>query len=116
MYDFEKVENNFHAFLKERVSEEALSVTGLPKIDEELFGRQYGIDVPFGSFMYFLTSEKEKPVLYVRGLSRMDLDLDKLWRIDEESCEFIENGSYEQKRDEHNIKRSVRDGQVSNGL
>lgn len=104
MYDFEKVENNFHAFLRERVGEEALSVTGLPKIDEELFGRQSGMDVPFGAFMYFLTSEEEKPVLYVRGLSRMDLDLDKLWRIDEESCEFIENGSYEQKREEHNIK------------
>ena len=116
MYDFKKIENNFHVFLKERLGEEFLSFNGLPEIDEELFGRQSGMDVPFGAFMYFLTSEEEKPVLYVRGISSMDPNIDKLWRIDEESCEFIENGNYEQKRDEHNITRGRRNEQVSNGL
>jgi len=73
-------------------------------MDEKLLSQEAVIDVPFGACFYFIAVENDKPVLYLRAVSRMDPDFEKVFRDDGERLKAIETNEYLQKRDEHNVK------------
>ena len=73
-------------------------------MDEKLFSQEAVIDVPFGACFYFIAIENDKPVLYIRTVSRMDPDFEKVFRDDGERLKAIKTKEYLQKRNEHNVK------------
>ena len=103
--DLKKVEKNFHDLIRGIYKERDIPFD-LPEITEELLAHEDVIDLPgtFGGYFYFLAIEDEKPVLYVNAFSRMDLDLDRMCIIGEDSCQWIEDGNYAQKRIEHHVE------------
>lgn len=105
MHDLNKIEKNFQDFIRNIYPKDDIPVD-LPEITEELLTKQEVIDLPgtFGGFFYFLAIEDEKPILYLQAFSRMDLDLDKVAIVDEESFKWVENVDYEQKLKEHGIR------------
>ena len=105
MYDLKKVEKNFQDFIRNIYPEDDIPVD-LPEITEDLLTKQWGIDLPgtFGGFEYFLAIEDEKPILYLKAFSRMDLDLDRVAIVDDESFKWIENVDYEEKLKEHGLR------------
>lgn len=78
MHDLTKIRKNFDEVIMSRLEEEILERNDIGEDDElireELFEMREIIEVPFGSIIYFLAIEDEKPVLYVEIGSRMGSD------------------------------------------
>ena len=89
MHDLTKIRKSFDELVLSRLSDEVLKRNCIDKneelITEELLNRREIIEVPFGSIIYFLAIEDEKPVLYVEIASRMGSD--DLYIIKDESYE-----------------------------
>ena len=89
MYDLTKIRKTFNELILSRLSEEILKRNNIGEDDElireELFEMREIIEVPFGSIIYFLALEDEKPVLYLEKASRMGSD--DLYVIKEDSYE-----------------------------
>ena len=89
MYDLINIQKTFNELILSRLGEEVLKRNDIHEneelIREELFEMKEIIEVPFGSIIYFLALEDEKPVLYVELASRMGSD--DLYVIKEDSYE-----------------------------
>ena len=94
--DLTNIIKTFDDLVLSRLSDEVLKVNGISKdeelITEELLNKREIIEVPFGSIIYFLVLEDEKPVLYLEKASRMGSD--DLYVINEDSydCYDIYDG------------------------
>lgn len=104
MHNLQNIEKNFHNHLKTGAGLYFFKGIEFPKMDEKLFSQEAVIDVPFGACFYFIAVEKDKPVLYLRAVSRMDPDFEKVFRDDGERLKAIKTNEYLQKRNEHNVK------------
>ena len=75
MHDLTKIRKTFDEVIMSRLDEEILERNDISEdeelIREELFEMREIIEIPFGSIIYFLALEDEKPVLYVEIASRM---------------------------------------------
>ena len=96
MHDLTNIQKTFNELILSRLREEVLKRNDIHEdeelIKEELFEIKEIIEVPFGSIIYFLALEDEKPVLYVEIASRMGSD--DLYVIKEDSydCYDIYDG------------------------
>lgn len=96
MHDLSTIQKTFNELIISRLDEEILKRNDIDEneelIREDLFKFQEIIEVPFGSIIYFLALEDEKPILYVEIASRMGSD--DLYVIDGDSytCYDIYNG------------------------
>ena len=96
MHDLTNIQKTFNEIILSRLSEKVLKANNIHEdeelIREELFEMKEIIEVPFGSIIYFLALEDEKPVLYVEIASRMGSD--DLYVIKEDSydCYDIYDG------------------------
>ena len=72
-YDFKKLEDNLYALLNKLFHQNYYERDEI-KITEKLLEQQEALHVPFGFLSYFLVIDDEKPVLYVRVATRMDID------------------------------------------
>ena len=92
MHDLTNIRKSFNELILSRLSEEALERNDIYEneelITEELFNVREMIEVPFGSIIYVLALENEKPVLYVDLVSRMGDDY--LYVIEEDSYKFYD--------------------------
>ena len=104
MHKLQNIEMNFHNHLKTGAGLYFFKGIEFPKMDEKLFGQEAVMDVPYGACFYFVAIENDKPVLYIRTVSRMDPDFEKVFRDDGERLKAIKTREYLQKRDEHNVK------------
>lgn len=68
-----KIEDNLYELLNKLFHQNHYERDEI-KITEKLFKKQEALHVPFGFLSYFLVMEGEKPVLYVRVATRMDID------------------------------------------
>ena len=89
MHDLTNIQKTFNEIILSRLSEKVLKANNIHEneelIREEIFEMKEIIEVPFGSIIYFLAIEDEKPVLYVEMASRMGSD--DLYVIKEDSYE-----------------------------
>ena len=89
MYDLTNIRKTFNERILSRLDEKILKRNYIGEdeelIREELFEMREIIEVPFGSIIYFLALEDEKPVLYVEIASRMGSD--DLYVIKDDSFE-----------------------------
>lgn len=105
MYDLTKIRKTFDGLIMSRLNEEILERNDISEdeelIREDLFEMREIIEVPFGSIIYFLAIEDEKPVLYVEIASRMGSD--DLYVIAEDSyeCYDIYDGYPPQIKDKY---------------
>ena len=115
MYDLTNIRKSFNELILSKLSKEILKRNNIGEdgelIREELFEMREIIEVPFGSIIYFLALEDEKPVLYVEMASRMGSD--ELYVIKDNSydCYDIYDGYPPEIKDkyfehEKNIKRT----------
>ena len=104
MHNLQNIENNFKNHLKTGAGHYFFKGIEFPKMDEKLFSQEAVMDVPYGACFYFIAIENEKPVLYIRTVSRMDPDFEKVFRDDGERLKAIKTSEYLQKRNEHNVK------------
>ena len=115
MHDLTNIQKTFNEIILGRLSEKVLKANNIHEneelIREELFEMRDIIEVPFGSIIYFLALEDEKPVLYVEIASRMGSD--DLYVIKEDSydCYDIYDGYPSEIEDKYfahlkNIKKS----------
>ena len=96
MHDLTKIRKNFDELVLSRLSEEVLKRNCIDENDEliteELLNRREIIEVPFGSIIYFLALEDEKPALYVELASRMGSDDLYIIKEDSYECHDIYDG------------------------
>ena len=96
MHDLTKIRKSFDELVLSRLSEEVLKRNCIDENDEliteELLNRREIIEVPFGSIIYFLALEDEKPALYVELASRMGSDDLYIIKEDSYECYDIYNG------------------------
>ena len=89
MYDLTNIRKSFNELILSKLSKEILKRNNIGEdeelIREELLEMREIIEVPFGSIIYFLALEDEKPVLYVEMASRMGSD--ELYVIKDNSYE-----------------------------
>ena len=115
MYDLTNIRKTFNELILIRLDDEILKRNDIGEdeelIREELFEMREIIEVPFGSIIYFLALEDEKPVLYVEIASRMGSD--DLYVIKDSSyeCYDIYDGYPPKIKDKYiendnNIKRT----------
>ena len=115
MHDLTNIQKTFNEIILGRLSEKVLKANNIHEdeelIREELFEMKEIIEIPFGSIIYFLALEDEKPVLYVEMASRMGSD--DLYVIKEDSydCYDIYDGYPSEIEDKYfahlkNIKKS----------
>ena len=115
MHALTNIQKTFYELILNRLGEEVLKRNNIHEnkelIREELFEMKEIIEVPFGSIIYFLALEDEKPVLYVEIASRMGSD--DLYVIKEDSydCYDIYDGYPSEIEDKYfahlkNIKKS----------
>ena len=115
MHDLTNIQKTFNEIILSRLSEKVLKANNIHEdeelIREELFEMREIIEVPFGSIIYFLALEDEKPVLYVEIASSMGSD--DLYVIKEDSydCYDIYAGYPSEIEDKYfahlkNIKKS----------
>jgi len=115
MYDLTNIRKSFNELILSKLSKEIVKRNNIGEdgelIREELFEMREIIEVPFGSIIYFLALEDEKPVLYVEIASRMGSD--NLYVIKDNSyeCYDIYDGYPPEIKDkyfehEKNIKRT----------
>ena len=96
MHDLTNIQKTFNEIILSRLSEKVLKANNIHEneelIREELCEMREISEVPFGSIIYFLALEDEKPVLYVEIASRMGSD--DLYVIKEDSydCDDIYDG------------------------
>ena len=96
MHDLTNIQKTFNELIMSRLDDKILERNNIGEneelIREELFEMKEIIEVPFGSIIYFLALEDEKPVLYVEMASRMGSD--DLYVIKEDSydCYDIYDG------------------------
>ncbi len=92
MYNLTNIRKTFDELVLSRLSDEALKLNRISEdeelITEELLNKREIIEVPFGSIIYFLVLEDEKPVLYLEKASRMGSD--DLYVIDEEGYAYYD--------------------------
>jgi hypothetical protein len=92
MYDLTEIRKTFNELIMSRLDEEILKRNNISEDDElireELFEMKEIIEIPFGSIIYFLALEDEKPVLYVEIASRMGSD--DLYIIKEDSYDYYD--------------------------
>lgn len=108
MYDLKKVDEKFHEFLREVLNEERFPFDEL-EITEKLLEQEEAFYIPFGTVSYFLVIEDQKPVVYLRAISRMDLY--EIVFIDEngyESYDLWDGGHREVSERYHSHLRNVR--------
>ena len=110
MYDLEKLEKKFHEFIRKDKFYEDEEI----RITQDLLKRQEALYVPFGWMVYFLVIEDERPVIYVRVISRMDLDM--ICFVDEEGyeCYDVFMGDHEDMR--RKFRKRQRNVRRHNGL
>ena len=76
--DLTNIRKTFDELVVSRLSDEVFEANGINKdeefITEKLLNKRKIIEVPFGSIVYFLVLEDEKPVLYLEKASRMGSD------------------------------------------
>lgn len=105
MYDLTKIRKIFNEVILSRLSEEVLKRNNIGEdeelIREELFKMREIIEVPFGSIIYFLAVEDEKPVLYVEIASRMGSDDLYVIEGDSYECYDIYDGYPPQIKDNY---------------
>ena len=115
MHDLTNIQKTFNELIMSRLDDKILERNNIGEneelIREELFEMREIIEVPFGSIIYFLALEDEKPVLYVEIASRMGSD--DLYVIKEDSydCYDIYDGYPPEIEDKYfshlkNIKKS----------
>ena len=98
MHDLTNIQKTFNELIMSRLDDKILERNNIGEneelIREELFEMKEIIEVPFGSIIYFLGLEDEKPVLYVEIASRMGSD--DLYVIKEDSydCYDIYENKY----------------------
>ena len=89
MHDLTNIQKTFNELIMSRLDDKILERNNIGEneelIREELFEMREIIEVPFGSIVYFLVLEDEKPVLYLEKASRMGSD--DLYLIDENGYE-----------------------------
>ena len=92
MHDLTNIRKSFDELVLSRLNDEVFKVNGIRKdeelITEELLNKREIIEVPFGSIIYFLALEDEKPVLYLEKASRMGSD--DLYIINEDGYEYYD--------------------------
>jgi hypothetical protein len=92
MYDLTNIRKTFDELVMSRLDDEILEVNEISTdeelISEELLNIREIIEVPFGSIIYFLVLEDEKPVLYLEKASRMGID--DLYVIGEEGYVYYD--------------------------
>ena len=95
MYDLEKLEKRFYEFIKIDKYPDKDEI----RITEDLLKRQEALYIPFGEMRYFLVIEDEKPVIYVHGFSRMDVDsicfIDEDGHTDAMTYQWVIIGKYQ---------------------
>lgn len=90
--DLRNIRKTFDELVLSRLSDKILKVNNIHKdkeliTEESMYNKQI-IEVPFGSIIYSLGIEDEKPVLYLEKASRMGSD--DLYIIDENSYEHYD--------------------------
>ena len=89
MHDLTNIQKTFNELIMSRLDDKILERNNIGEneelIREELFEMKEIIEVPFGSIIYSLGLEDEKPVLYVEIASRMGSDdlyviIWKIWK------------------------------------
>ena len=87
--DLTNIRKTFDELVVSRLSDKVFERNGINNdeelITEELLNKRKIIEVPFGSIIYFLVLEDEKPILYLEKASRMGSD--DLYIIDENGYE-----------------------------
>ena len=96
MHDLTNIQKTFNELILSRLGEEVLKRNDIHEdeelIREELFDMKEIIEVPFGSIIYFLAIEDEKPALYVEMASRMGSDDLYIIKEDSYDCYDIYDG------------------------
>ena len=94
--DLANIIKTFDELVLERLDDKVLEANGISADDElisgELLNKREMIEVPFGSIIYFLALEDEKPVLYVELASRMGSDDLYIIKEDSYDCYDIYDG------------------------
>ena len=94
--DLTNIRKTFDELVLERLDDKVLEANGISADDElisgELLNKREMIEVPFGSIIYFLALEDEKPVLYVELASRMGSDDLYIIKEDSYDCYDIYDG------------------------
>ena len=115
MHDLTNIQKTFNELIMSRLDDKILERNNIGEneelIREELFEMKEIIEVPFGSIIYFLAIEDEKPVLYVEMASRMGSDDLYIIKEDSYDCYDIYDGYPTEIKDkyfehEKNIKRT----------
>ena len=105
MYDLTKIRKTFDELIMSRLDEEILKRNNINEdeelIREDLFEMREIIEVPFGSIIYFLAVEDEKPVLYVEIASRMGSDDLYIIEGDSYECYGVYDGYPPQIKDKY---------------
>ena len=109
MHNLKKVEKNFHDLIKNGFWEKHDSNFEFPTLTKDLLTKEEAIGVVRmpGVFFYFLKCEDGKYVLYVRACGP---GIDELFKIDDNSYQWIKNGDYKKIRFENNIAPIPREG------
>lgn len=98
MKELKKIENNFHKLIKNILTSDDYK---FPKLTLDLLKKEEFVHVPgMIGFICFLSCENEKFVLYANTIGRVN----ELFRIDDESYQWIKNGDYRKIRAENNIE------------
>ena len=96
MHDLTNIQKTFNELIMSRLDDKILERNNIGEneelIREELFEMKEIIEVPFGSIIYFLAIEDEKPVLYVEMASRMGSDDLYIIKEDSYDCYDIYDG------------------------
>ena len=96
MHDLTNIQKMFYELILSRLNDEILIRNDIHKdeelIREELFEMREIIEIPFGSIIYFLALEDEKPALYVELASRMGSDDLYIIKEDSYECHDIYDG------------------------
>ena len=105
MNDLKRLEKTFHEF----IDIDRYSDRDEIRITESLLEQEEALYIPFGEMWYFLVIEDERPVLYVRAISRMDLD--SVCFVDEDGwvCHDVFMGENEEIHERYRrMRRGVR--------
>ena len=115
MHDLTNIQKTFNELIMSRLDDKILERNNIGEneelIREELFEMKEIIEVPFGSIIYSLGLEDEKPVLYVEIASRMGSDDLYVIKDDSYECYDIYDGYPPKIKDKYiendnNIKRT----------
>lgn len=103
MHDLERLNEKFHEFLTDGLSEEQIKKRQLPDLSEDLFTQMKEIKWRYVSLRYFLAMDDDKPILCVWAYSTVH-DLSETFVIDESSIKLDEDRMFFKKAREHRVK------------